>query len=107
MSMLILLPKKIDGIQELEKKLVGVNVFEILNDMRNNEVILSFPKFKLEQSMDLNSVLSKVCILIFQLFIESFSMPMGNINFVLILINQFSFSKPSNFILFVFVMVDI
>nr|QIR83414.1 serpin 7 [Locusta migratoria] len=60
LSMVILLPKKNDGLKELEAKLAGVNLPDILNQMRKVEVTVYLPKFKLEHSINLNESLQKL-----------------------------------------------
>ncbi|KAK5645687.1 hypothetical protein RI129_004151 [Pyrocoelia pectoralis] len=59
-SMVIILPHKRNGIEELEKKLVNVDLSTISERMRNVEVEVSLPKFKIETTMDLNDVLTKM-----------------------------------------------
>ncbi|KAF5299965.1 hypothetical protein FQA39_LY11338 [Lamprigera yunnana] len=59
-SMVIILPNEVDGIEDLEKKLVKVDLSTITNGMRNVEVQVSLPKFKIETEMDLESVLRKM-----------------------------------------------
>ncbi|XP_063224085.1 leukocyte elastase inhibitor-like isoform X5 [Bacillus rossius redtenbacheri] len=56
-SMLILLPRKKDGLADLEAKLSDVSISDIMNNMYSTEVNVSLPRFKLEKSMDLNPIL--------------------------------------------------
>jgi len=60
--MFIILPHDIDGISELEKKLAGVDLSKILTHLPELEVEVSIPKFKLEETTDLNDILTEVCI---------------------------------------------
>ncbi|KAK5646351.1 hypothetical protein RI129_004815 [Pyrocoelia pectoralis] len=59
-SMVIILPFKRTGIEDLEKKLVDVDFSTITDGMRSLEVQLSLPKFKVETTMDLQSVLTRM-----------------------------------------------
>ncbi|XP_031347028.1 serine protease inhibitor 3/4-like isoform X3 [Photinus pyralis] len=59
-SMVFILPHKRTGIEELEKKLVDVDLSNITDGMRSMEVEVSLPKFKIETEMDLKSVLTKM-----------------------------------------------
>ncbi|KAF5269269.1 hypothetical protein FQR65_LT02570 [Abscondita terminalis] len=59
-SMVIILPNKRDGIDDLEKKLVNVDLSKLTHGMRTVEVEVSLPKFKIETTMDLKSVLTKM-----------------------------------------------
>jgi serpin B len=60
--MFIILPHDIDGISELENRLAGVDLSKILTRLPVREVEVSVPKFKLEETTDLNSILKEVCI---------------------------------------------
>ncbi|XP_076756700.1 serine protease inhibitor 3/4 isoform X3 [Xylocopa sonorina] len=60
LSMVIILPNKIDGLTEVEKKLQTVNLSNILNQGYEREVNLFLPKFKVESKIVLNSVLQKM-----------------------------------------------
>ena len=59
-SMVIILPRKRTGIEELEKKLVDVDLSTITQKVRQVEVEVSLPKFKIETTMDLKGVLEKM-----------------------------------------------
>ncbi|KAJ3654868.1 hypothetical protein Zmor_014023 [Zophobas morio] len=59
-SMVIVLPFKKDGIAELEKQLAGVNLTDITYKMRYVEVTVALPKFKIEQTIDLEDSLTKL-----------------------------------------------
>jgi hypothetical protein len=60
--MFIILPHDVDGISELEKKLAGFDLSKILTQLPEQEVEVSIPKFKLEETTDLNDILTEVCI---------------------------------------------
>uniref|UniRef100_A0A1Y1KYH2 Serpin domain-containing protein n=1 Tax=Photinus pyralis TaxID=7054 RepID=A0A1Y1KYH2_PHOPY len=59
-SMVIILPFKRTGIEELEKKLVDVDFATLSEGMRSMEVEVSLPKFKVETTMDLQSILTRM-----------------------------------------------
>lgn len=59
-SMFIILPHDIDGISKLEKKLAGVDLSKILTHLPEQEVEVSIPKFKLEETTDLNDILTEL-----------------------------------------------
>lgn len=78
-SMLILLPKDISGIFNLEKTLDSINVENILNELKKNEVCLALPKFKFEYEIqNLKSLLQQLGVL--QAFDESGAEFSGLIN---------------------------
>ncbi|KAJ3654861.1 hypothetical protein Zmor_014018 [Zophobas morio] len=58
--MFIILPFQRNDIDELEKKLANVNLIEITNKMWHVEVTVALPKFKIEQTIDLNKSLTKL-----------------------------------------------
>jgi serpin B len=58
LSMLVLLPKKVDGIGELEKSLMAVKLGEWLPKLRAQEVFVSLPKFKTTSEFDLTKTLA-------------------------------------------------
>ncbi|CAH1108852.1 unnamed protein product [Psylliodes chrysocephalus] len=60
LSMIIILPNKRNGIDELEAKLANTDLTKITEDMFRPEVIVSLPKFKIETTIDLNEPLSKL-----------------------------------------------
>lgn len=59
-SMLILLPDSRMGITDLEKKLHTIDSRTITNRMRQDEVIVTFPKFQIEFKIEMERVLSQV-----------------------------------------------
>ena len=62
MSMVIYLPKEINGLAELEEKMTYDNLQKSLSllDASKKEVEVVLPKFKLTQQFDLNDILSKM-----------------------------------------------
>ena len=48
LSMIVLLPRKIDGLPQLEKKLNAENLKKWTSRLRNKKVLTFFPKFKME-----------------------------------------------------------
>ena len=58
--MVVLLPKKVDGLAELEKGLSAVQLSTWLGQMRQDEVIVSLPKFKVTAEFGLKGELSKL-----------------------------------------------
>ncbi|XP_067006653.2 serpin B3 isoform X2 [Anabrus simplex] len=60
LSLLILLPDEIDGLQQLEAKLPSQDFTAILQGLRDEEVCLSLPKFKLEHSSELTQCLKQL-----------------------------------------------
>jgi serpin B len=58
LAMLVLLPKRNDGIGDLEKSLAFAQLSKIVSQVRLRDVIVSFPKFKVESSFDLNPALA-------------------------------------------------
>jgi serpin B len=57
LSMVVLLPKKPNGLAELEKKLTAANLAHVLGQMKMEEVVLSLPKFKATCEYDLGGTL--------------------------------------------------
>ena len=57
LSMIVLLPKKLDGLDDLEQSLTQENLSEWQSKLRKREVIVSLPKFKLTSQFSLASVL--------------------------------------------------
>jgi serpin B len=57
LSMVILLPKKLDGIKELEKELVSDNLAGWLGKIHKREVQVFFPRFKMTSEFELARVL--------------------------------------------------
>ncbi|KAB7499965.1 Serpin B10 [Armadillidium nasatum] len=57
MSFVILLPDARDGLSDLEEKLASVDLGELDKDAYSTKVKLYLPKFKMEESVNLNDVL--------------------------------------------------
>lgn len=58
--MIIILPDEIGGLVELEERLDSVDLFDELNNLQQSSVIVTFPKFKLEITIDLVNILRHV-----------------------------------------------
>ncbi|KAG5883832.1 hypothetical protein JTB14_033753 [Gonioctena quinquepunctata] len=59
-SMIIILPNERDGIKKLEEKLAQTDLTKITENMYMPEVIVSLPKFKIEQTIDLQDSLTEL-----------------------------------------------
>jgi len=60
LSMIILLPKKIDGLSEFERTFTLENISQWLGKLGKREVIVSIPKFKMTSQFSLASVLKSM-----------------------------------------------
>lgn len=60
LSMIILLPKEFDGLDEFEKMLTVENLHEWLGKMLNRKVIVSIPKFEMTSQFSLANVLKSM-----------------------------------------------
>ncbi len=60
LSMIILLPKKFDGLEEIEKTLTCENLSKWTGELRNQEVRVSIPKFKMTSQFGLASMLKSM-----------------------------------------------
>jgi len=60
LSMIILLPRKFDGLNELEKALTLGNLSYWLSKLRKCDVAVSIPKFKMTRQLDLVSALQSM-----------------------------------------------
>ena len=60
MSMVILLPRQIDGLGRLEKQLSPAFLARLLAQMKKQEVEIFLPRFKLESGFTLNNTLAKM-----------------------------------------------
>ena len=58
LSMVVLLPKKIDGLADFEKTLTAAKVADCLPKLREQEVSVSLPKFKMTSEFSLNDTLN-------------------------------------------------
>lgn len=59
-SMIVLLPKKKDGLAALEKKITGDNLAEWTKKLSDHQVNLKLPKFKVTAEFKLNDVLKEM-----------------------------------------------
>jgi serine protease inhibitor len=59
-SMFVLLPKEIDGIQNLEAQISTKNLKQWMEKLKEREVILSFPKFKMTFHLELKRYLKAI-----------------------------------------------
>ncbi|XP_076757216.1 serine protease inhibitor 3/4-like [Xylocopa sonorina] len=60
LSMVIILPNAIDGLAQVEKKLKNVNLANILHQGYETKLRIYLPKFKVESTLDLESVLQRM-----------------------------------------------
>ncbi|MBC8468200.1 MAG: serpin family protein [Planctomycetes bacterium] len=60
LSMIIMLPKEIDGLDEFEKTLTVENLSNWLSKLHKREVVVSVPKFKMTSQFGLASVLKSM-----------------------------------------------
>jgi serpin B len=59
-SMIVLLPKKVEGLPELEKRLSAENLAQWTEKLRDHEVDVKFPKFKVAAEFSLKDVLKNM-----------------------------------------------
>ena len=57
LTMVVLLPKKVDGISELEKALTAENLAQWFDGVSNREVVVTMPKFKMTSKFSMADVL--------------------------------------------------
>lgn len=57
---MILLPDAKDGLKNLENNFSKINLHDISNDMSDYQVSVKLPRFKLEQTLQLEETLSNV-----------------------------------------------
>ncbi|MFB0552413.1 MAG: serpin family protein [Phycisphaerae bacterium] len=60
LSMIILLPKEFDGLDEFEKTITAENLSKWMDELNNREVRVSVPKFKMTSQFGLASVLKSM-----------------------------------------------
>ncbi|KPK76615.1 MAG: hypothetical protein AMJ79_06075 [Phycisphaerae bacterium SM23_30] len=60
LSMVVLLPKRVDGLEALEKSLTAENLDQWLKDIRRREVLVYLPRFKQTCEFGLADVLKKM-----------------------------------------------
>jgi serpin B len=60
LSMIVLLPRSIDGLPQLEKELTLAKLSDLLGRLDNQTVVVSIPRFKLAQEFELGPVLGSM-----------------------------------------------
>jgi len=60
LSMLLVLPKSRDGMRDLEKKLTGQQLRDILSRLQSKKVNVQLPKFQVRSHVDLKQMLTKM-----------------------------------------------
>jgi serpin B len=60
LSMVVVLPKARDGLRNLEKRLTGKQLRDIISNMEERKVNVQLPKFAVRSQIDLKSTLSKM-----------------------------------------------
>jgi len=60
LSMIIVLPKARDGMRDLERKLTGQQLRDILSRLQRKQVQVQLPKFQVRSHVDLKQTLSKM-----------------------------------------------
>lgn len=60
LAMLVLLPDRIDGLPELERSLLGRGFYGWLGTMQAKQVEVFLPRFRMNQSLDLQTTLSRL-----------------------------------------------
>jgi serpin B len=60
LSMVVLLPKKVDGLPELEKSLTADRLADVISKIREQDVNVALPKFKVTAEFKLNDELAKL-----------------------------------------------
>ena len=58
LSMIVLLPRKVDGLKGLEKIITGENLTKWAYQMEKQEVVVSLPRFKFTNEFSMNDVLT-------------------------------------------------
>ncbi|KAF2886719.1 hypothetical protein ILUMI_19455 [Ignelater luminosus] len=61
-SMILVLPNEIDGIEDLEKKLMNIDLSTLTKNTNRENVKVSLPKFKFDKTIELENVLKEVSI---------------------------------------------
>jgi serpin B len=60
LSMIVLLPRAVDGLPDLERELTAENAAKWLGELKQNDVIVSLPRFKVEAQFSLAPVLQSL-----------------------------------------------
>jgi serpin B len=58
LSMIVLLPAKVDGLADLEKSLSSEDLQKWIGGLKNQEVVVSMPKYKVTREVELSKILS-------------------------------------------------
>ncbi|KAF2891296.1 hypothetical protein ILUMI_14877, partial [Ignelater luminosus] len=58
-SMILVLPNEIDGIEDLEKKLMNIDLSTLTKNTNRENVKVSLPKFKFDKTIELENVLKE------------------------------------------------
>jgi serine protease inhibitor len=56
----VILPKKKESLQRLEKEMASLNFFDLFTNLKQQEVTVHLPKFQIEVTASLNEPLEKV-----------------------------------------------
>ncbi|XP_077289764.1 antitrypsin-like [Arctopsyche grandis] len=59
-SLIIILPKTVNGLKALEEKILNCEIHQILNMMESKQVDVSIPKFKIESTFNLKTLLPEL-----------------------------------------------
>ncbi|XP_037825430.1 serine protease inhibitor 42Dd isoform X1 [Lucilia sericata] len=60
LSMFVLLPNEREGLKDLAEKLQDINLVDLADQMNTEEVVVKFPKFKVDYSVELCNVLKEL-----------------------------------------------
>uniref|UniRef100_A0A1I8P6Z7 Serpin domain-containing protein n=1 Tax=Stomoxys calcitrans TaxID=35570 RepID=A0A1I8P6Z7_STOCA len=60
LSMFVVLPQEREGLKDLAAKLKEVNLVDLADKMNTEEVVVKFPKFKVDYSIELSDTLKKM-----------------------------------------------
>ena len=71
-SMIIVLPNTIDGLIEVEENLENISIKELRKVSSLVPLRLFLPRFKIESTIELNDVLSKVSFLIYLSYLNTY-----------------------------------
>ena len=73
--MIIILPDEIDGLIKVEKNLENISINYLKEIASSVPLRLFVPKFKIESTIELNDVLSRVSFLIYLSYLNTYSDP--------------------------------
>ncbi|XP_073813460.1 serpin 55B [Musca autumnalis] len=60
LSMFVMLPQEREGLKDLAEKLKEVNLVDLAEKMNTEEVVVKFPKFKVDYSIELSDILKEM-----------------------------------------------